>query len=173
MASNKKQKQFRRLIYILSIVIPVAVAMLFEIKIEGVNLRFLPKVYATINGITAVLLILALVAIKAKKIKLHQRIINACLLLSICFLGCYVAYHITSDNTAYEGSRVMMYRIILISHILLSVAVIPIVLFTYLFAYEGNFEKHKKWTKIAWPIWFYVATTGVIVYYMISPYYIK
>jgi len=86
MASNKKQKQFRRLIYILSIVIPVAVAMLFEIKIEGVNLRFLPKVYATINGITAVLLILALVAIKAKKIKLHQRIINICLLLSICFL---------------------------------------------------------------------------------------
>jgi len=67
----------------------------------------------------------------------------------------------------------MLYRIILISHILLSVAVIPIVLFTYLFAYEGNFEKHKKWTKIAWPIWFYVATTGVIVYYMISPYYIK
>lgn len=163
----------RILIYILSIVIPVVVALLFKVKIEGVDLSFLPGIYASINGVTAVLLIAALLAIKKKKIKVHQQIINVCLFLSLCFLGCYVAYHITSDNTAYEGAYVLLYRIILISHIVLSVAVIPIVLFTYLFAYENKIEKHRKWTKFAWPIWFYVATTGVIVYWMISPFYGK
>ena len=77
----------------------------------------------------------------------------------------------TSDSTAYEGSMKGVYYFILISHILLSVAVIPVVLFTYLFAWEGKFDKHKKWTRFAFPIWLYVAVTGVIVYFMISPFY--
>lgn len=171
MESNSKNKSLRYAIYILSVVIPVAVAALFGIKIDGVDLSILPPVYASINGLTAILLILALVAIKQKNIKLHQRLIQTCLILSLCFLGCYVAYHITSDNTIYEGNYKTAYYLILFTHIILSVAVIPIVLFTYLFAWEGKIEKHKKWTKYAWPIWFYVASTGVIVYWMISPFY--
>ena len=78
----------------------------------------------------------------------------------------------TSDSTKYGGDYKAIYFFILISHILLSIAVIPLVLFSYLFAWQGNFEKHKKWTKITWPLWFYVAVTGVIVYWMISPFYI-
>jgi putative membrane protein len=183
----KKSENFKRLIIVASIAIPLVVAVLFKVKIEGVDLSILPPVYATINGITAVLLILALIAIKKKNIQLHQKLVKTCLVLSLLFLACYVAYHITSEEVKYGdldhdnmlspdellkvGSTRMLYLFLLVSHIMLSIVVIPFVLFTYLFAYEQNFEKHRKWAKIAWPIWVYVAITGVIVYKMISPFY--
>ncbi len=169
--NDKQIAKFRKLIIVISIVIPIAVAALFGIKVDGVDLSFLPPFYAGINGLTAVLLIGALVAIKSKNMNLHQRLIQTCLTLSLLFLLCYVAYHMTSDSTPYGGEMKVLYYFILISHILLSIAVIPVVLFTYLFAWEGKFEKHKKWTRFAFPIWLYVAVTGVIVYLMISPYY--
>ena len=102
---------------------------------------------------------------------LHQKTIQVALGLSVLFLLCYVAYHMTSDSTPYGGSTKVLYYFILITHIFLSVAVIPIVLFTYLHAWEGNYQKHKKWARFAFPIWLYVAITGVVVYLMISPYY--
>ena len=186
--SEQKVKNFKRFTIIASIAIPVVVAVLFGVKIPGVDLSFLPGIYATINGITAVLLVGALIAIKKKNIKLHERLIKTCLVLSLLFLASYVAYHMTSKEVKYGdinhddllsklelakiSSTRIIYFFILISHILLSIAVVPLVLFTYLFAWQGNFEKHKKWTKITWPLWFYVAVTGVIVYWMISPFYI-
>ena len=170
--NNLPSSKYRKLVVAVSIIIPIAVAALFGIKGEGVDLSFLPPFYATLNGITAVLLVLALVFIKKGNMKLHQRTIQACLAISLLFLLCYVAYHMTSDSTAYEGSYKAIYYFILISHILLSVAVIPVVLFTYLFALEGNYTKHKKYTRFAFPIWLYVAVTGVVVYWMISPYYV-
>lgn len=163
--------KFRRLIIAISIIIPIAVAALFGIRVDGVDLTFLPPFYATVNGLTAVLLLAALVAIKRKNRIIHQRLIQTCLVLSLLFLICYVAYHMTSDSTPYGGELKGLYYFILISHILLSVAVIPLVLFTYLYAWEGKFEKHKKWTRFAFPIWMYVAVTGVVVYLMIYPYY--
>lgn len=166
-----QSKSIRKWIVALSVVIPLAVALLFGIKIEGVDLSFLPPIYASINGLTAVLLLAALIAIKNKKVELHKRLIQTSLGLSLLFLLAYVAYHITSETTIYLGEYKLMYYVILISHIVLSVAVIPLVLFTYLFAWEGNFDKHRKWTKISWPIWFYVAVSGVVVYLMISPFY--
>jgi putative membrane protein len=185
MSSNQTPSfKYRKLVIAVSIIIPIAVAALFGIKVEGVDLSFLPPFYATLNGITAVLLVLALVFIKKGNMKLHQRTIQACLAISLLFLLCYVAYHMTSDTTLYGdmnhdgivdaniGSIKYLYYFILISHILLSVAVIPVVLFTYLFALEGNFVKHKKYTRFAFPIWLYVAVTGVVVYWMISPYYV-
>ena len=170
METNKLRKA-RISIYIFSIIIPLVVAILFGVKIEGYDFSFLPPIYATINGITAFVLVFALVAIKKKNKALHRSLIRFALLLSLLFLACYVAYHMTSDSTAYGGGAKGFYFAILISHILLSIAVVPIVLFTYLFAWQGNFQRHKKWTRFAWPIWFYVAISGVIVYYMISPYY--
>ena len=163
--------KFRKIIIAVSIVIPVAVAALFGIRVDGVDFSFLPPFYAGINGLTAILLVSALIAIKRKNMTLHQRLIQVCLVLSLLFLLCYVAYHMTSDSTPYGGEMKGLYYFILISHILLSIAVIPLVLFTYLFAWEGKFDKHKKWTRFAFPIWLYVAVTGVIVYLMISPYY--
>lgn len=167
----EKVKNARKLIIVLSIVIPLAVAILFKVKIPGYDLSFLPPFYAGINGLTAILLIGALIAIKNKNVNLHQTLIQSSLFLSVLFLLCYVAYHITSDSTEYKGDLPGVYFPLLISHIVLSVAVIPIVLFTYLFAWQGDFVKHKKWTKFAFPIWLYVAITGVIVYFMISPFY--
>jgi putative membrane protein len=170
--NNLPSSKYRKLVVAVSIIIPIAVAALFGIKVEGVDLSFLPPFYASLNGITAVLLVLALIFIKKGNMKLHQRTIQACLALSLLFLLCYVAYHMTSDSTVYEGPYKAIYYFILISHILLSVAVIPVVLFTYLFALEGNYVKHKKYTRFAFPIWLYVAVTGVVVYWMISPYYV-
>ena len=169
--SEAQIANFRKLIIAVSIVIPIAVAALFGIRVDGVDFSFLPPFYAGINGLTAILLVSALMAIKSKNMALHQRLIQVCLVLSLLFLLCYVAYHMTSDSTPYGGDMKGLYYFILISHITLSVAVIPLVLFTYLFAWEGKFDKHKKWTRFAFPIWLYVAVTGVIVYLMISPYY--
>lgn len=166
-----KLRKVRTAIYVASFAIPIVVAVLFGVKVEGVDLSFLPTVYASINGLTALVLVAALVAIKKKNMSLHRALMRFGLLLSLLFLACYVAYHITSDSTSYGGSYTTIYLIILISHIALSIIVIPLVLFSYLFAWEGNFVRHKKWTKFTWPIWFYVAVTGVVVYVMISPFY--
>ena len=170
---SKNDKKLKQAIWAVSIVIPIAVAILFTVKIEGLDLGFLPPVYASLNALTAIGLIVAIVAIKRKNRKLHQRVIQVCLIFSILFLLLYVLYHMTSDTTPYGGEGIlkMIYFFLLISHILLSMVVIPIVLFAYLFAWQGDFVRHKKWTKFAFPLWLYVAVTGVLVYVMISPYY--
>lgn len=162
-----KVKKVRTAIIAVSIVIPVVVAVLTKVSIPGVDLSFLPKIYATINGITAVVLVAALVAIKLKNKNIHRALIRFALLLSITFLACYVAYHMTSESVKYTGDSRGLYFTLLISHIFLSMAVVPLVLFTYLFAWQGDFVRHKKWTRFVWPIWFYVAVTGVIVYVML------
>jgi putative membrane protein len=182
-----KVKNAKKLIIALSVVIPLVVAVLFKVKIDGLDFSFLPSIYAGINALTAVVLISALFAIKNKNRALHRGLMRFALLLSLMFLALYVAYHMASDSTVYGdsnhtgdldilekahvGNSVYFYYSLLISHILLSVAVIPIVLFTYLFAWQGDFQRHKRWTRFAFPIWLYVATSGVIVYLMISPFY--
>lgn len=175
---NAIEKKFNTLIIILSIAIPVVVAILFGVKLKdyGINvepLTFLPPIYATINGITAVLLITAVVAIKKGNRNLHERLMQLGIACSVIFLVMYVAYHMTSDSTPYggEGAIRYVYFFILISHILLSIVVIPLVLFTYVKALAERFDKHKKLAKITFPVWLYVAVTGVVVYLMISPYY--
>ena len=118
-------------------------------------------------------LISALVAIKNKKIKLHSLLMKFAIALSLVFLLMYVAYHMTSESTPFggEGTIRYIYFTILISHILLSITVIPFVLVTYVRAITNDIQAHKKIAKITFPLWLYVAVTGVIVYIMISPYY--
>lgn len=164
-------KIFKRLIIFLSIFIPIAIALLFSIRIGGVDLSILPSIYSTINGITALILIAGVVAIKNKNRKLHQNLMKTALILSLLFLAMYVLYHITSDESHYGGGYKTIYYIILISHIFLSVAFVPLVLITYFQAWKGDFKRHRKWAHVTFPIWLYVAVTGVIVYFMISPYY--
>jgi len=143
------------------------------VKIKGYDFSFLPPIYASINGVTAVLLIVAFIAIKNKMRNVHETIMKTCIFLSASFLIMYILYHMTSDPTAYGGSGVRRYAyyFILVTHIVLSVAVIPLVLFTLVRALSGNFERHKALARFTLPIWLYVAVTGVIVYLMISPYY--
>jgi putative membrane protein len=166
-------KKYNTWIIILSIAIPVVVAILFRVKIDVQLPVFLPPIYATLNAFTAVLLVVAFWAIKNKKIALHEKLMKTAIAFSVLFLVLYVAYHMTSDSTKFggEGTIKTIYFIILITHIILSVAVIPFVLITYVRAITNQVDLHKKIARFTFPLWLYVAVTGVIVYVMISPYY--
>jgi putative membrane protein len=170
-----KEIKFKGLIWAFSIAIPLLVAILFMIRIPNVNpLTFLPPIYASINAITALLLITAYWAVINKKFILHEKLMKLSIFLSLIFLGMYVAYHMTADPTPFGGSGMIkyIYYFILVSHIILSITIIPMVLVTYARAYSKMFVDHKKIAKITFPIWLYIAITGVIVYLMISPYYV-
>lgn len=176
---NAVELKYRKWIIILSIAIPIVVGILFGIKLKdfGIDvepLTFLPPIYATINGFTALLLIAGVIAIKNGKRAIHENLMKSAIACSVLFLGMYVAYHMTADSTKFggEGAIKYIYYFILITHIILSVVVIPFVLITYVRALAGRFDKHKKLARITFPLWLYVAITGVIVYLMISPYYV-
>lgn len=172
------EKKYNKWIVILAVVIPVVVAILSRMKLQdfGIEvepLSFLPPIYATTNGLTALVLILAVIAIKKQNRKRHERLMKTAIALSVAFLVMYVAYHMTSDSTKFGGEGMVkyIYYFILITHIFLSIIIIPFVLITYVRAISDNFERHKKIARITFPMWLYVAVTGVIVYMMIAPYY--
>jgi len=162
-----------KIILAISILVPLVVASLFSIKLDMELPVFLPPIYASINALTAVLLIVAVWAIKNKKRKLHQNLMQTAIGLSVVFLILYILHHATHGDTKFggEGTIRYVYFFILISHILLSIIVIPFVLITFVRAKKGEFKKHKKLAKIAFPLWLYVAITGVLVYVLINPYY--
>lgn len=172
------EKKYNKWIVVLSIAIPLVVALLFGVNLRKLGydvkpLSFLPPIYASINALTAVVLVIAVIAIKNGKRKLHENLMKFAISLSVLFLGMYVAYHMTSDSTKFggEGTIKYIYYFILITHICLSVIIIPFVLVTYVRALAARFDKHRKIARITFPMWLYVAVTGVIVYLMISPYY--
>ncbi len=194
---DKNSRLYNILIWIVSVLVPVVVALLlftkwdqdkliFDMRIPNSDpiillenlpiaelLTFLPPIYATINGLTGILLVFAYY-IKEGKRKIHENLIKVCIALSLSFLVMYIAYHITSDPTPYGGSGPIayVYYFILITHILLSIVVIPLVLVSYVRAFQSKFVSHRKIAKITFPVWLYLAVTGVIVYLMISPYYV-
>lgn len=171
-----KEKKFNRIITVVSVLVPVIVAALFGVKIPNVEpLSFLPPIYASVNGLTAIVLIFAVWAIKNGKRGLHQKLMTLCIGLSVLFLLMYIAYHMTSDSTTFGGEGVIkyVYYFILITHIVLSIGIIPLVLRTYARAYLKKYDEHRALAKLTFPIWLYVAITGVVVYLMISPYYIN
>ena len=178
-------------IIIVSIAIPVAVAFIIlepQAKIDfGFNTRFLPLFHAILNSSTAILLIASLYFIKNGLIKAHKTANLLAVVLSSIFLISYVIYHASNPSTRFgdlnhdgvlsdaerqqAGVARYIYYFILITHITLSAVIIPFVLFTLQRAFQERFDKHRKLAKITWPMWLYVAVTGVIVYLMISPYY--
>lgn len=179
METKTIEQKYNIWIWILSIAIPVVVAVLFSVKLKDFGfdvtpLTFLPPIYATINGITAILLIFGVIAIKNGNRKLHENLMKSAIACSVVFLAMYVAYHMTADSTKFggEGTIKYVYYFILLTHISLSIVVIPLVLISYVRALAQRFDKHKQITKFTFPIWLYVAITGVIVYLMISPYYV-
>lgn len=179
MKNENLENKYNKWIVFLSIAIPLVVVLLFGVNLKKLGfdvepLAFLPPIYASINGFTAIVLIFAVIAIKNGKVNLHQNLMKIAIGCSIVFLAMYVAYHMTSDSTKFggEGFIKYLYYFILVTHIVLSIAIIPLVLITYVRALAQVFDKHKKIAKITFPIWLYVAVTGVIVYLMISPYYV-
>lgn len=172
---EKTPRNFTWIIVLLSLAVPALVTLLFYTeKIEGYDFSYLPNTYALTNGLTAILLVIAVVAIKNKNVLLHRRLMTACIALSVYFLLAYVVYHATTPSTKFggEGTVKTIYLIILASHILLSILTVPLVLITFVRALNERFDKHKKIARITFPIWLYVALTGVIIYLMISPYYV-
>lgn len=171
MSNSTESKKYNKWIIALSIVIPLVVGALFRVKLDIELPVFLPPIYAAINGLTALILVVSFVQIKRGNRKLHERLMKFAIVLSVLFLVMYILHHMTSDSTSYEGAYRTVYLVILISHIVLSVAVIPFVLITYVRAITNDIERHKKIAKISFPLWLYVAVSGVIVYIMISPFY--
>lgn len=191
------QKKYNKLITAVSVLIPLVVALLLFLKWDADKLVFdlrapnsepitlienlpvakplksLPPIYSSTNAVTALILVFAYIAISRKKVKLHESLMKVSIALSLSFLVMYIAYHITTDPTPFGGSGMIKYTyyFILISHILFSIILIPLVLISYVRAFQKAFPSHKKIARITFPIWLYVTVTGVIVYLMIAPYY--
>lgn len=166
----------RRLIAVLSIIIPIVVAILYLTPKDfevGEEVYYLPALNAWINAITSMVLVLAYLAIRKGERVLHQRLMLTALVLSVLFLLSYVSYHSLTESTVFggEGWIKTVYYFVLISHILLAVAIVPLVLITFSRALAQKFDKHKKIARVTLPLWLYVTITGVVVYLMISPYY--
>ncbi|MEP6466270.1 MAG: DUF420 domain-containing protein [Parafilimonas sp.] len=186
----KNDKQATLLIIVFSFVVFAAVSFLTQIKFSfklSFDVHIFALANAVINSIIAVLLVLALVAVKNEKYILHKRIMLTALLLSVLFLISYIAHHLLAGEAIYgdanhdgilsdaeklavSGSRTF-YLIILLSHIFLAAIILPFILFTAYRALIAEYPKHKKLARITWPLWFYVAVSGPVVYWMIHPYY--
>lgn len=174
---KKNDQKAKLFIYAVSIIVFAAVVILSKVKLQ-LDLPFNPHVFATvsacINSLVAVLLVAGLLTAKQKKYDLHKKIMITAIILSVLFLLSYIAHHLLTDETKFGGDGVIktVYYVILLTHIPLAGIILPFILFTAYRALIGEYEQHKKLTRITWPIWFYVAVTGVIVYWMISPYYV-
>lgn len=186
----KNDKKARLLIYTVSFVVFAAVVFLSKYKLNvdlGFDVHVFAKANAIINTIVAVLLLAGLFAAKQKRYELHKKIMLTAISFSVLFLLSYIAHHLLAGDTKYgdlnhdgiisidekalAGNLRMFYYFILITHIPLAAIILPFILFTAYRALIGEYEQHKKLVRITWPVWFYVAVTGVVVYVMISPYY--
>jgi|SRR6218665_1210895 len=193
MEQQSLEHKYNKWIIAVSIIIPVVVAILFSVKLKDFGfevepLSFLPPIYATINGITAVVLVLGVISIKNGNQKRHERLMTTAIALSLAFLVMYIAYHMTAVSAVFGdanhdglldvteranvGALRGLYLFILLTHIVLSIIIVPLVLITFVRALAQRFDRHRKIARITFPIWLYVAVTGVIVYLMISPYYV-
>lgn len=187
---KKNDKFARSFILIVSIVVFAAIAMLSRVQLK-VQLPFNPHVFATfnaiINSMVAVLLLAALWAIRQNNYRRHKNLMLFAIILSVFFLLSYIAHHllagetkfgdldhngiVSADEKALAGNVRIVYFILLLTHIPLAAIILPFILFTAYRSLTGDYAKHKKLARITWPIWFYVAVSGVVVYLMIQPYY--
>ncbi|MFD1143855.1 DUF420 domain-containing protein [Larkinella insperata] len=172
----EQNKKYNRLINILAIAIPAVVALLLGIrqKIDlGTWTTYLPHINAIINSMTAILLLAGLYFIKQKNVSAHRTTMLLAFTLGSLFLVSYVLYHLSNESTPFGGQGMVrpVYYFLLVSHIILSVVVVWFVLRAVYFALSGQITKHKAVVRWAYPIWLYVSITGVVVYFMIAPYY--
>lgn len=187
---KKNDKKARIVIFIFSAVVFSAIIVLSRVKLNvdlGFDVHLFAKANAIINSFVAILLVIALIAVKIKNYTLHKNLMLSAMLLSVLFLVSYICHHLLAGETRFGdlnhdgiisdiektavGSSRMIYYILLGTHIPLAGIILPFILFSAYRALTGEFAKHKKLVRITWPIWFYVAVTGVVVYWMISPYY--
>lgn len=173
---KKNDGKARLLIYLFSAVVFIAVVAVGRISLKadlGFDIHLFAKINAVINSCVSILLVAALLAVKNRSYLLHKRLMMTAMVLSILFLVSYICHHLFAGETVYGGSGAMktVYYIILFTHIPLAGLILPFILFTAYRALIGEWQQHRKLARITWPIWFYVAVTGVAVYLFISPYY--
>jgi putative membrane protein len=173
---KKNDAKARVFIIAVSAIVFGIIVSLGRIKLDvqfGFDEHIFARINAAINSTVSVLLLLALIAVKNKKYLLHKRIMITAIILSCLFLVSYICHHLFTGETKFggEGSIRYIYYFILGTHIILAAVILPFILFTAYRSMIGEFARHKKLARITWPIWFYVAVTGVVVYFMISPYY--
>ena len=187
---TKNDKKAKLLIYTVSFVVFAAVVFLSKFKLDvdpGFDVHVFAKANAVINSMVALLLVAGLFFVKQHKYVVHKKIMLTAISLSVLFLLSYIAHHLLAGDTKYgdvnhdgllsideralAGNLRMVYYFVLITHIPLAAIILPFILFTAYRALTGDYEKHKKLVRITWPVWFYVAVTGVVVYLMISPFY--
>jgi putative membrane protein len=173
---KKNDAKARVLIFTFSAFVFAAVVILGRIQLKvdlGFDVHVFAKANAVINSLVAVLLLGGLFSVKSKNYLLHKRMMMTAMLLSVLFLVSYIAHHLFAGETAFggEGTIRTVYYLILFTHIPLAGLILPFILFSAYRALIGEWSAHKKLVRYTWPIWFYVAVTGVIVYYLISPYY--
>ncbi len=171
---TRLEKRLNVLAYAVSAAVLFLVVLMRRVKLDlGVDFTFLPPLHASLNALTALILVYALWAIKRKDIQAHRRAIYAAMVCSVLFLLSYVLYHFTTPETRYggEGWLRYVYFFLLITHIVLAAVTLPFILLTFIRAYTGQFERHKKMSRWVFPLWLYVAVTGPICYLMLRPYY--
>lgn len=174
--TSGKDRKFMTLIAVLSVLIPVVVAALFFMPKSGdssVDVSFLPGFHATLNSLTAISLVVGYINIKKRNIKVHRAAMLTAFGLSAIFLVSYVTYHFLGERTIYggEGALKYFYYFILLTHIVLAVVIVPLVLLSVYFGISNQLSRHRRISRWTFPIWLYVAVTGVLVYLLISPYY--
>lgn len=173
---KKNDRTARILIITVSLIVFIAVSVLSRVKLDvqlGFDEHIFAKINAAINSMVSVLLLAGLIAVRSKKYILHKRIMITSIILSSLFLVSYICHHLFAGETKFggEGSIRYIYYFILGTHIVLAGIILPFILFTAYRAMTGDWQKHRKLARLTWPIWLYVAVTGVIVYFLISPYY--
>lgn len=173
---TKNDKRANWLIISFSIIIFLVIAALGRVHLQiniGFDAHIFALINAIINSIVAVLLITALLAVKNRKYVLHKKLMLTAMVLSILFLVSYICHHLLAGDTKFggTGSVKIFYYIVLITHIPLAGIILPFILFTAYRGLIGEYSRHKKIAKITWPLWLYVAITGVLVYVLIRPYY--
>lgn len=174
--TNERDRKFMTVIAILSVAIPVLVALLFFMPKSGdanVDVSYLPGFHAFINSITAITLVVGYVNVKRGNTKVHRRAMLFAFGLSAVFLVSYVTYHFLGQRTVYGGDGLLkyIYYFILLTHIVLAIVIVPLVLLSVYFGITNQLKRHRRISRWTFPIWLYVAVTGVLVYLLISPYY--
>ena len=168
------EKKLNLLAYVVSVVVLLLVGLMRRVKIDvGIDFHFLPPIHASLNALTAVILLVALYFIKNKQIENHRKAIYAAMVCSALFLISYVLYHFTTPETRFggEGTIRTLYFILLITHVVLAAVTLPFILLTFNRAYTWQIERHRKMARWVFPLWLYVAITGPICYLMLKPYY--
>ena len=173
---KKNDKLARTLILTVSFVVFAAVALLSRFKLNaglGFNIHIFAQINGVVNTLVSILLVWAYVAIRQGKELLHKKLMLGAIGLSVIFLVSYIAHHLLEGETHFggEGAIRYIYFFILITHIILAAVILPFILFTAYRALIAEFPAHRKLARITFPIWLYVAVTGVIVFLLISPYY--